>query len=100
MEVSYVINEDLAAAEYFRLQCLINLDQNSESLVEYTRAFNCSYGYWKNDISLKAAATWYIEGLKSPSISAKLWSNWINGKYPTLLALQTDAIDISLSLTN
>jgi hypothetical protein len=98
MEVNYIINEDLAASEYVHLQYLIELNQNGESLTKYTRAFNCSYGYLKNDISLKAAAIWYIKGLKSPSLSAQLWSNWINGKYIDLLTLQTDAIDISLKL--
>ncbi len=51
MEVSYVINEDLAAAEYFNLLFLIDLDKHSGSILEYTQAFNLSYDYWKNDIS-------------------------------------------------
>jgi hypothetical protein len=96
-EVNYKINEDLAASEYVHLQYLIRLDQNGESLTKYTHAFNCSYGYLKNDISLKAEAIWYIKGLKAPSWSAQLWSNWINGKNIDLLTLQTDAIDISLN---
>ncbi len=53
IEVSYAINEDLAAAEYCNLLSLINLEQESESLLEYTQAFNRSYDYWKNDILLK-----------------------------------------------
>jgi hypothetical protein len=93
-EVSYVVNEDLAAAEYFNLHSLIGLDQQSESLLEYTQAFNRSYDYLKNDISLKAAAILYIRGIKSVSLSTILWSNWTNGKYTTLIALQTDAFEI------
>jgi hypothetical protein len=93
-EVSYVVNEDLAAAEYFNLLSLIGLDQQSESLLEYTQAFNRSYDYLKNDISLKAAAILYIKGIKSVSLSTILWSNWTNGKYTTLIALQTDAFEI------
>ncbi len=93
-EISYVVNEDLAAAEYYNLLSLIGLDQQSESLHEYTQAFNRSYDYLKNDISLKAAAILYIKGIKSVALSTILWSNWTNGKYTTLIALQTDAFEI------
>ncbi len=93
MEVSYVINEDLAAAEYFNFLSLIDLDQHSGSLFEYTQAFNRSYDYWKNYISLMATTILYIKGIKSIALSTKLWSNWINGKYITLIALQTDAFE-------
>ena len=97
MEVNYIINEDLAASEYAHLEYLITLDQNGESLTKYTHAFNYSYGYLKNEISLKMAAIWYIKGLKSLSLSAQLQSNWINGTYTDLLlTLQTHAIDVSL----
>ncbi len=93
MEVSYVINEDLAAAEYFNLLSLNDLDQHSGSILEYTQAFNRSYDYWKKDISLKATSILYIKGIKSIALSTRMWSNWINGKYTTLIALQTDAFE-------
>ena len=93
-EVSYVVNEDLSASEYISLHSLIGLDQQSESLLKYTQAFNHSYDYLKNDISLKAAVILYIRGIKSVSLSTILWSNWKNGKYTTLIALQTDAFEI------
>ena len=92
----YTITEDLVEAECFHLHSLIKLDQENGSLLEYTHAFNYSYGYLNNEISHKAASIWYIKGLKSPSLSAKLWSNWTNGKYTTLIALQGDASEISL----
>ncbi len=92
--MSYVVNEDLAAAEYYNLLSLICLDQQSKSLLEYTQAFNRSYDYLKNDISLKATAILYIKGIKLVALSAILWSNWINDKYTTLIALQTDAFEI------
>ncbi len=60
----------------------------------FNRAFNRSYDYLKNDISLKAAAILYIKGIKSVSLSTILWSNWSNGKYTTLITLQTDAFEI------
>ena len=72
MQVSYVINEDLAAAEYFNLLALIDLDQHSESILEYTQEFNRSYDYWKNDISLKATTILYIKEIKSIALSTKL----------------------------
>ncbi len=95
VEVSYAINEDLAAAEYFNLLSLIDLEQQSGSLLEYTQAFYRSYDYLKNDISLKASAIVYVKGIKSVALSTKLCSNWINGKYTTLISLQTDAFEIS-----
>ena len=94
IEVSYAINEDLAATEYFNLLSLIGLEQQSESLLEYTQAFNRSYDYWKNDISLKATSVLYVKGIKSLALSTKLWLNWINGKYTTLAAFQTNAFEI------
>jgi hypothetical protein len=75
MKVNYVINEDLAAAEYFNLLSLIELDQHSGSLLEYTRAFNRSYEYWNNDISLKTTTILYIKVIKSVALSTKLWFN-------------------------
>ena len=94
IEVSYAINEDLAASEYFNFLSLNGLEQQSESLLEYTQAFNRSYDYWKNDISLKATTILYIKGIKSVALFTILWSNWINSKYTTLIALQTDAFVI------
>ena len=67
-EVSYVVNEDLAVAEYYNLLSLIGLDQQSESLHEYTQGFNRSYDYSKNDISLKATTILYIKGIKSVAL--------------------------------
>jgi hypothetical protein len=43
MDIGYVIEEDLVASKIDHLQRLIKLDQNCESLLDYTRAFNCSY---------------------------------------------------------
>ena len=40
----------------------------------------------------------YIKGVKSLSLTRQLWLNWTNGKYTDLSTLQTDAMDISLTL--
>ena len=53
-------NEDL---EDKNIYSLIKLDQIDKSLREYTREFNNSYIYWKDDISVKVAAYLYIGGL-------------------------------------
>ncbi len=41
----------------------------------------------------------FFEGIKSVSLTTKMWSNYISGKYTTLTSLQTDASEISLKLT-
>ncbi len=64
MAVIYVIDEDLAAAEYFNLISLLDLDQYGGFLLEYTRAYTRSYDYWKNDILLKATTILYIKGIQ------------------------------------
>ena len=58
---NYIVTEDLVEAKCFHLHSLIQLDQINWSLLEYTHAFNYSYGYLKCDLSLKAAGTWYIK---------------------------------------
>ena len=63
MEVSYIIYENITTTEYFHPHSLIKQDQHDGSLLEYTRAFNCSYDYWKDDISLKATSMCYVKGI-------------------------------------
>jgi hypothetical protein len=72
MDGNYMIEEGNVASECYHLHCLIKLDQNGESILDYTQAFNRSYDYWKTEISLKVAAIWYMKGLKSATIGAKL----------------------------
>ena len=51
-----------------------------------------SYSYWKDDISVKAAAYLYIGGLKDGALlRANLMTNWRACKYDSLLTLQNDA---------
>ena len=52
-------NED---SEGKNLYSLIKLDQIGKSLHEYTQEFNNSYSYWKDNISVKVAAYFYIGG--------------------------------------
>ena len=98
MDGIYVCKKDLVASENFHLHCLINLDQNGGTLINYTKSFCYLYHYLKDDISLEAASIWFIIGLKYVPTSANLQSNWINGKYSILFALQIDATDNSLRL--
>ena len=53
-------NEDL---EGINLYSLVKLDQFDKSLHDYTQELNSSYSYRKDDISVKTAAYWWIEGL-------------------------------------
>ena len=64
------------------------------------KRLNRSYDYGKSGISLKASAIWYIKGLQSTTPSAELYSNWVNEKYVTLFALQSDAFELNLKLAN
>ena len=80
-------NEEL---EGKNLYCLIKLDQIDKSVHEYTREFNNSYSYWKDDISVKVAAYLYIGRLKNGSVRANLMTNWQTGKYATLMDLHND----------
>jgi hypothetical protein len=66
-------NKDL---EGMNLYSLVKLDQFDKSLHEYTHEFNSSYSYWKDDISVKAAAYLYIGGLRVGAIMADLMTNW------------------------
>jgi hypothetical protein len=75
VDVSYIIKENIVASECHHLHYLIKLDWNGESLLAYTQAFNRSYDYWKNDISLKAAANWHLESLQWATPSTELYSN-------------------------
>ncbi len=75
---------------------LIKLDQSYKSFHEYTRDFNSSYSYLKDDISVKAASYLYIGGLRNGSLRADLMSNWHARKYATLMALHTDVAKNSL----
>ena len=69
---------------------LIKLYQFDKSLHEYTQELNSSYSYWKDDISVKAAAYLYIGGLKFGALRADLMNNWQTCKYDSLLTLQND----------
>ena len=79
---------------------LIKLDQFDKSLHDYTQEFNSSYSYWKDDISVKAAAYLYMGGLKVGALSADLMTNWQASKYYSLLTLQNDAAKNSLWHSN
>jgi hypothetical protein len=65
-------NDDL---EGMKLYVLIKLDQFDKSLHKYTQEFNSSYSYWKDDISVKAAAYLYIGGLRVGALRADLMTN-------------------------
>ena len=97
LDVSYAVKENEGVG-YFHLRSLLELKQKTRSLQQYTKEFNCSYGFCENDISFKAAANKFIEGITSLSLTEKLWSNWTNGKYANLLDLQNDAFEINTSI--
>ena len=86
-------SEDLGG---MNLYSLIKLDQFDKSLHEYTYGFNKSYSYWKDDISVKAAAYLYIGSLKDGALRADLITNWQACKYESLLTLQNAAAKNSL----
>ena len=75
---------------------LITLDQFDKSLLEYTHELKSSYSYWKDGISVKAAAYLYIGGLKVKALRADLMTNWQACKYDSLIALQNVAAKKSL----
>ena len=93
MFASVFSNEDL---EGMNLYSLIKLDQFNKSFHEYTQEFNSSYSYWKDDISVKAAAYLYIKGLQVRVLRAYLMTNSQAGKCDSLLTLHDDAIKNSL----
>jgi len=69
----------LVPMKIWRLQnlyALIKLDQLDKSLYNYTHEFNSSLSFWKDDISIKAAAYTYIAGLKVGALRADLMTNW------------------------
>ena len=66
-------NEDL---EGMNLYSVIKSDHSDKSFHEYTQEFNSSYSYWKDDISVKAAAYLYIGGLKVGALRTNLMTNW------------------------
>ena len=78
------------------LYSLIKLAQFDKSLHGYTQEFNNSYSYWKDDISIKAAAYLYIGGLRVGALRADVMTNWQACKYDFLLALQNDDAKNSL----
>ena len=79
------------------LHSLIKLDQFDKSLChEYTQEFNSSYSYWKDDISVMAAAYLYTGGLKVGALRAYLMTYWQACKYDSLLTLQNDVAKKSL----
>jgi len=82
--------------EGMNLYSLIKLDQVDKSLHHYTQEFNSSYSYWKNDISVKAAAYLYIGGLRVGALRADSMTNWHACKYDFLLTLQNDDAKNSL----
>ena len=89
----------LVPMKIWRLQnlyALIKLDQLDKSLYNYTHEFNSSLSFWKDDISIKAAAYTYIAGLKVGALRADLMTNWQASNYSSLLALQNDDAKNSL----
>ena len=85
--------EDL---EGIKLYSLNKLDQFDKFFHDYTQEFNSSYFYWKDDISVKAAAYLHIGGLKLGALRADLMTNEHAVKYDSLLFLQNDAAKNSL----
>jgi hypothetical protein len=69
----------------------MKLDQFDKSLHEYMQELATSYSYWKDDISVKAAAYLLIGGLKVGALRTNLMTNWQECKYDFLLTLQNDA---------
>jgi hypothetical protein len=54
-------NKDFEGTYFYSLIKLIQFDK---FLYEYTQELNCSYSYWKDGISVKAASYMYIGGIK------------------------------------
>jgi hypothetical protein len=69
----------------------IKLDQIDKYLYEYTREFNSSFFYWKDDISVKATSYMYNGGLKVVALRVDLMTNWQASKHTSYIALQNDA---------
>ena len=82
--------------EGMNLYSLFILDHVYKSFHEYTHEFNSSYSYWKDDISVKAAAYLYIGGLKVGALRVDLMTNWEECKYDFLITSQKDVAKNSL----
>jgi len=95
--ITYVrVGFSIEDVEGKNLYSLIRVQQGEKSLTDYTQEFNSSYAYWKNSIDIKAAVYIYIGGLKNGALRADLMTNWQCNKYPSLIALQNDAVKNSL----